>query len=163
MAEQKVCYEPSVYSHYVICPLIGDTNFESEFGQIMRDTCAVLPKCVEAGVAVVFGDDFGAQIIPHGSYGKEPAFYQEFAGIDALEILKWGTVNGGQLVGLPDLGRLQEGYLADIIVVNGDPSQDLRLLGDIDNILAVMRDGTIWIDNLHTVGRAAQQEERVAV
>jgi imidazolonepropionase-like amidohydrolase len=159
MAEQKVCYEPSVYSHYVICPLIGDHNFESEFGQIMRGTLDVLPKCVEAGVAVCFGDDFGASIIPHGSYGKEPGFYADFTDIDPLEILKWGTVNGGKLVGLSDLGRIEEGWLADIIVLNGDPSQDIHLLGDTENILAVMRDGQIFVDNLD---KAPAREEALA-
>ncbi len=148
MAAQGVCYEPSIYSHYVICNVMGDTNYENEFGQIMKETLAVLPKCVEAGVAICFGDDFGASIIPHGSYGKEPGFYQEFTGFDPIEILKWGTVNGAKLVGLPDLGKIEEGYLADIIVLNGDPSRDIKLLGDVENVLAVMRDGTIWIDNL---------------
>jgi imidazolonepropionase-like amidohydrolase len=163
MAEQKVCYEPSVYSHYVICPLIGDTNFEGEFGQIMRETCAVLPKCVEAGVTVVFGDDFGASILPHGSHGKEPAFYHEWTGLDTIEILKWGTVNGGKLVGLPDLGKIEEGYIADIILVNGDPSQDLHVLGDVENILAVMRDGEIFIDNLDKAARPVRDEALAGV
>jgi imidazolonepropionase-like amidohydrolase len=127
---------------------MGDTDFRGEFGQIMRDTCAVLPKCVEAGVYVVFGDDFGASILPHGSYGKEPAFYHEWTGLSTIEILKWGTVNGGKLVGLPDLGKVEEGWLADIILVNGDPSIDLHVLADIENIVVVMRDGQIFIDNL---------------
>lgn len=146
MAAQNVCYEPSVFSHQIICELMGDTNYESEYGQVMRDTCAALPKCVEAGVVINLADDYGSSIQPHGSYGKEPQFYHEFAGIDTLEILKWATINGGKLVGLEDLGRVQEGWLADIILVNGDPSQDLRVLGDPENIVAVMRDGTVWVD-----------------
>jgi imidazolonepropionase-like amidohydrolase len=146
MAEQKVSYEPSVYSHFVVAPLMGDTDFTGEFGTIMRDTCAVLPKCAEAGVNVVFGDDFGASILPHGSYGKEPVFYHEWTGLSTIEIIKWGTANGGRLVGLPDLGQIREGWLADLILINGDPSQDLGLLADIDNVVTVMRDGQIYHD-----------------
>src|SRR6266536_1147043 len=158
MAEQQVCYEPSVFSHQIISELMGDTNYEGEFGQVMKATCAALPKCVEAGVIINVADDYGSSIQPHGSYGKEPGFYHDFTGIDMLEILKWATVNGGKLVGLDDLGRIEEGYIADIVVLNGDPSEDIHLLGDTDNILAVMRDGTIWIDNLDKAARPAREE-----
>jgi imidazolonepropionase-like amidohydrolase len=150
MAEQQVCYEPSVYSHQIICELMGDTDYESEYGQIMRATCAALPRCVEAGVIINVADDYGSSIQPHGSYGKEPAFYHEFAGVSELEVLKWATVNGGKLVGLDDLGRIEEGFLADIVVLNGDPSVDIELLGEVENILAVMRDGQILIDHRST-------------
>jgi imidazolonepropionase-like amidohydrolase len=161
MADQKVCYEPSVYSHQIISELMGDTNYEAEFGQIMLATCAVLPKCVEAGVIINLADDYGSSIQPHGSYGKEPGFYHDFTGIDKLEILKWATVNGGKLVGLDDLGRIEAGYLADILVVNGDPSDDIYLLGDVENILVVMRDGEVQIDHMPesngASGRAGQE------
>jgi len=158
MAEQQVCYEPSVFSHQIVAELMGDTNYEGEFGQVMKATCAALPKCVEAGVIINVADDYGSSIQPHGSYGKEPGFYHDFTGIDMLEILKWATVNGGKLVGLDDLGRIEEGYIADIVVLNGDPSEDIHLLGDTDNILAVMRDGTIWIDNLDKAARPVREE-----
>jgi imidazolonepropionase-like amidohydrolase len=163
MAEQKVCYEPSVYSHQIISELMGDTTYEGEFGLVMKTTCAVLPKCVEAGVTVVYGDDYGASILPHGSYGGEPGFYHDFTGIDRLEILKWGTVNGGKLVGLDDLGRIEEGYIADIVVLNGDPSEDIHLLKDTENVLAVMRDGQIFVDNLDKVSRPAREEMLASV
>jgi imidazolonepropionase-like amidohydrolase len=163
MAKQGVSYEPSVASHQIVAKLMGDTEYEGEFGQIMRETCKVLPKCVEAGVNVVLGDDYGSSIQPHGTYGKELGFYVDFAGIEPLEALKWATVNGGKLVGLPDLGRLQEGYIADVIVVNGDPSQDIHVLGDVDNILAVMRDGEIFVDNMDKASRPAHEEVLASV
>lgn len=163
MAEQKVCYEPSVFSHQIICEIMGDTNYENEFGQVMRETCAALPKCVEAGVIVNVADDYGSSIQPHGSYGKEPAFYHEFTGIDKLEILKWATVNGGKLVGLDDLGRVEEGYLADIVLVSGDPSQDLNVIADVNNILTVMREGTIWLDHRPEADAAAARAGQEAL
>ena len=36
---------------------------------------------------------------------------------------------------------MKEGYLADLIMVDGDPAKDIRLLQDRDNILMVMKDG----------------------
>jgi imidazolonepropionase-like amidohydrolase len=44
MAEQNVCYEPSVRSHHIVTQLMRDTNLEGEFGQIVRETCAALQK-----------------------------------------------------------------------------------------------------------------------
>jgi imidazolonepropionase-like amidohydrolase len=159
MAEQKACYEPSVYSLYLACmaPEFYDPEFKTEFGQVMLSTCAMLPKCVEAGVYVNLADDYGGWLQPHGTYGGEPGFYHDFTGIDALEILKWATVNGGKLVGLDDLGRIEEGYIADIVLVNGDPSEDIHILADTHNIVLVMRDGQIFVDNYDKAARPVRE------
>ncbi len=148
MAEQGVFYIPSVRSHQSLSLRTGEHNYEGRWGSIVRETCAALRKCVEAGVIVVLGDDYGGISCPHGTYGGELAFYQEFTGLDVLEIIKWATVNGGKIMGLPDLGRIREGYLADIVLVDGDPSADLNVLGDTSNIRAVMRDGQLLVDHV---------------
>ena len=44
------------------------------------------------------------------------------------------------------LGRLDVGALADVLVVNGDPSVDISVLSDPDNDLGVMRDGLLLIE-----------------
>ena len=46
-------------------------------------------------------------------------------------------------MGHDDLGTIAPGKLADMVVVDGDPSQDIRLLGDLDRILAVVKDGRL--------------------
>ncbi len=46
-----------------------------------------------------------------------------------LEVIKHATVNGAKLLGLEDrLGRVRQGYIADLIVVNGNPLENLHLL-----------------------------------
>jgi imidazolonepropionase-like amidohydrolase len=99
-------------------------------------------------VKICLGDDYGAKATPHGTYGKEPGAYVKWAGIDPLEVIKWATSNGGALVGRDDVGRLETGMVADVIVVRGDPIQDIDLLGDVDNVLLVMRDGQTFFDQL---------------
>jgi imidazolonepropionase-like amidohydrolase len=148
MAESKVVYVPSIYLMAEGSRLAGDVDMLGDYGQIVRATSAFLPKCVEAGIPIAMGDDYGASFSPHGTQGKELAFYQKITGLDALEIIKWATVHGGTLVGRPDVGRIAEGYLADIVVLDPDPSADLEVLGDIKNIAAVMRDGTFFHDEL---------------
>ncbi len=50
---------------------------------------------------------------------------------------KWG----GEIMGMSDLGLVREGFLADLLMVNGDPTEDVRILQDRDNLLMIMKDG----------------------
>jgi imidazolonepropionase-like amidohydrolase len=114
----------------------------------IREMFDILPAAVEAGVCICLGDDYGADVLPHGLYGREPALYAEQASLPALEVIRWATVNGAALVGLSDLGRIEEGYLADLLVIDGDPSQDIAVLGKTEQIRAVMRDGHLLVNML---------------
>ena len=107
-------------------------------------TCAILPRAVSAGVKLCIGDDFGAAGMPHGEYAGEMALYVEHAGITPLEVIKWATCNGGQLFGCGDeLGTIEVGKLADLVVVDGDPSADIKVLGDRSRIALVLKGGQL--------------------
>ena len=54
----------------------------------------------------------------------------------------WATRNGAEMLGLKDeLGTIEAGKLADLLVVNGDPVKDIAVLQDRDNLDVVMKDG----------------------
>ena len=74
---------------------------------------------------IVAGGDFGHQWTKHGTYAAELAAYVELLGFSPLEALLTATANAGPLVG-ERLGRIAEGYLADLVVVDGDPTADVR-------------------------------------
>jgi imidazolonepropionase-like amidohydrolase len=100
-----------------------------------------LPVAEEAGVPILLGDDFGLGWMPHGTYGREFLAYKEL-GIAAQTAIKWATHNGAVFCDQSDrLGSIAEGNLADLVVVKGDLSQDIGLLAEPANILAVMKDG----------------------
>ncbi len=42
-----------------------------------------------------------------------------------------------------DLGLVREGYLADLLLVDGDPTRDVRIMQDRERIVMIMKDGTI--------------------
>jgi imidazolonepropionase-like amidohydrolase len=110
---------------------------------------AILPVAQAAGVRLVVGDDYGAAGFPHGIYGEELEFYVKVAGIGPLEVLRWATVNGAELMGRgAELGTVTPGKLADLLVVDGDPSADVGILADGDRLLAVMKDGRFVKDAL---------------
>jgi imidazolonepropionase-like amidohydrolase len=110
---------------------------------------AILPVAQAAGVKLVVGDDYGAAGFPHGIYGEELEFYVKVVGIAPLEVLRWATVHGAALMGRSDeLGTVAPGKLADLLVVDGDPSADIGVLADRHRLLAVMKDGRFVKDAL---------------
>jgi imidazolonepropionase-like amidohydrolase len=110
---------------------------------------AVLPVANEAGVKLVLGDDYGAAGFPHGIYGEELEFYVKVAGIAPLEVIRWATVNGAELMGRGhDLGTVSAGKVADLLVVDGDPVADISVLADRSRIVAIMKDGRFVKDEL---------------
>ena len=101
----------------------------------------VLPYAAKKGAKFMVGDDWGTAMTPHGDYHKELALYAE-AGVPPLDVIRWATQYGPEFMGLGDeLGGIKEGYLADLLVVKGDPSTDISVLANDDNLLAIMRDG----------------------
>lgn len=90
-----------------------------------------IPKAQAAGVKFVLGDDYGAIGFAHGMYGREFRLYTEHAGVSPLEVIGWATLNGAQLARRGhDLGSVEAGKLADLVVLDRDPSVDVSVLAD---------------------------------
>jgi len=89
----------------------------------------LLREFANKGGIITVGDDAGFIYNLYGfGYLRELELMEE-AGFEPLEIIKQATVNGAKLLGLDDkLGRIREGYIADLIVVNGNPLDNLRVL-----------------------------------
>jgi imidazolonepropionase-like amidohydrolase len=97
----------------------------------LKHMYATIPKAQAAGVRFVLGDDFGAVGFPHGAYGGELRLYADEVGISPLDLIGWATRNGAELVGrADDLGTLEVGKLADMLVLDADPSADIGTLAD---------------------------------
>jgi imidazolonepropionase-like amidohydrolase len=65
------------------------------------------------------------------------------AGLGSLEAIAAATTGGAAALGRADLGRLTPGACADLVVVNGRPDEDVRLVASPDNFEFVMKDGEI--------------------
>ena len=114
-------------------------------------TCAILPEVAKAGVNLVCGDDFGFPMMPHGDYVSEYEIYTKQLAFEPLDVLAWASTNGARLMaGVlgegPGHGTLAAGKLADLLVVDGDPSSDLSCLRD--RIVAIVRDGEFVRDQI---------------
>jgi imidazolonepropionase-like amidohydrolase len=121
----------------------------------------MLPLAQRAGVKILIGDDYSGVFrealdddpLDHqvGCYGREFAFYAAMEGLLPAEVLAWGTKNAGELlVDSPSkVGVIEPGALADLIVVDGNPLEDLSLLARPEITLkVVIRGGNRVIDRL---------------
>jgi imidazolonepropionase-like amidohydrolase len=113
---------------------------------------AILPKANAAGVKLLTGDDFGAAGIDHGTYAEELILYVEEIGIPALDVIRWATRHGAEAMGMGEqIGTIEPGKLADLIVVDGDPSRDIKVLRDRANLLAIFLGGEPIKDELSQI------------
>jgi imidazolonepropionase-like amidohydrolase len=147
LAEQGTFLVPSLYFPYMVAEekrRTGRSNWSGaeEMERAVETASRTLPKANAAGVKIVVGDDFGTTVMPHGDYAKELEAYVKGAGIPALEVIRWATSNGAELLGMKDdLGTIESGKLADLLVVNGDPSADITVLQDRSNLHLIMKGG----------------------
>ena len=96
-------------------------------------------KAYKAGVKIAFGTDAG--VYAHGKNWME-FVYMTQGGMPALETIKCATVNAAELIGVSDkVGSIEKGKLADIVAVDGDPSQDIHVMG---NMKFVMKEGVVY-------------------
>ena len=94
------------------------------------------------GIKVLPGGDWGFAWTPLGQNSRDYELFRDHYGIPVVDSLRAGTMYGAQLMGMGDeLGRIKAGYLADILMIDGDPLEDVSILQDLDKILMVMKDG----------------------
>lgn len=105
-------------------------------------------KAWKAGVPIAFGTDSG--VSPHGMNAKEFELMVA-AGMPAHKALQSATWNGAQALGASaELGSLEAGKLADVLIVDGDPSQRIE---DIHQVRLVIKDGVV----VHRAGSEAAE------
>ena len=90
----------------------------------------------------------------------DPYFIEvrEEIGIPPLDVVRWATRFGAESVGCgEELGTLEVGKLADLLVVDGDPIADITCLKDPANVPAIVKGGVFHRDAL---GVGAQRREQ---
>lgn len=101
---------------------------------------ALVPKLKARGMRILIGGDYGFPFNPNGRNARDLAHFVDYFGYTPLEALEAATGLSGELMDLP-VGRVKEGYLADLLLVDGDPTQDVTILQDKSRLAAIMKDG----------------------
>lgn len=94
----------------------------------------------EEGVNILMGTDSG--VIPHG-HNLEELVHLTDIGMSADEAIAAGTIKAAEFLGFDNLGLVRKNYVADLILLNSNPLDDVSILSNNDNILNVMQDGLL--------------------
>jgi len=113
------------------------------------------------GIRHVIGGDYGLAWSKNGTNARDIGFFVEYFGYTPIEALQCATRNGGALMSTAigdRLGEVREGFLADLLLVEGDPTKDPSLLTSSDRLIVIMKDGQLYKDTSAVRGRAAAAE-----
>ena len=115
-------------------------ELQAKAAEVFPRARQMLGKAISAGVKIACGTD--APAIPHGKNAKE-LWAMVDRGMTPMQALQAATVTSAELIERThDLGRVAPGYLADMIAVPGDPSQDITVTEDVS---FVMKDGQVYV------------------
>ena len=144
MREYGTYYVPTIMAGFWVAEKAEDPDFFPEIvrpkalaiGPVMQETFG---KAYRAGVKIAFGTDSG--VSAHGDNAQEFIYMVE-AGMPEMEAIQSATREASKLLRInTTLGTIEQGKLADLIAVEGNPLEDISLL---QNIAFVMKDGTVY-------------------
>jgi imidazolonepropionase-like amidohydrolase len=95
------------------------------------------------GMRILIGGDYGFPFNPNGRNARDLQIFVDHFGYTPSEALKAATALGGELMGL-EVGRVKQGWLADLLLVDGDPTQDVSILQDKDKLAMIMKNGALY-------------------
>ncbi len=99
-------------------------------------------RILAAGGRLGMGGDYGFAWNPHGDYAKELDFFVKYVGFTPQDVLRCATRTGAEILGRShEIGTLEVGKLADILVVDGDVLADVAILQDRSRFITVMQAG----------------------
>ncbi|KAJ7757272.1 hypothetical protein DFH07DRAFT_819742 [Mycena maculata] len=104
---------------------------------------AGLKEMRRRGIKVLPGGDYGFAWTPHGGY-RDLEHFVKLLGMTPMDAIVAGTAYGGELMLHPnDLGKIIPGAYADLILVNGNPLEDISLLSHKENLDVIVMNGRV--------------------
>jgi imidazolonepropionase-like amidohydrolase len=111
--------------------------------RVIDMSCRTYHELRKRGVRVVIGGDYGFAWTPQGTNARDLEHFVNLYGYAPAEALACATSVGAEMMQMGELGQVREGYLADLLLVDGDPTRDVRIMQDRSRILMIMKDGAI--------------------
>lgn len=115
--------------------------------QIMEAYPGNVRKAWESGVQLALGSDCGIEgLTPHGANATELELIVKLAGISEMKAVELATRGGAEALNLGDqVGTLEVGKVADILVIDGNPLEDINILQNKSRIRMIIKEGEIVV------------------
>jgi imidazolonepropionase-like amidohydrolase len=131
-----------------LCPTLAATDAIARYFQgwtgsgpepeSIKKKRAMFDMALKSGVTICMGGDVG--VFPHGENWREMILMEQW-GMKPIDVLRSATSVNAEVFGLKHLGNIKNGYWADLVAVEGDPSADIKAVKDVK---LVMKDGVIY-------------------
>ena len=123
-------------------PHFDMTHMKQDAAVVIERQSRLMPELKRRGIRLLPGGDYGFPFNPNGRNARDLELFTRYFGFTATEALVAATRYGGELMGMGhELGQIRAGYLADLLLVRGDPTADVAILQDKTNLVAIMKDG----------------------
>jgi len=102
----------------------------------------LMPELKKRGVRLLPGGDYGFPFNPNGRNARDLELFVHHFGYTPTEALMAATQLGGQIMGMGnELGQIKVDFLADVLLVDGDPTRNIAILQDSSKLIAIMKGG----------------------
>jgi imidazolonepropionase-like amidohydrolase len=123
-------------------PHFDMTHMKQDAQTVIEHQRKLVPELKKRGVRILPGGDYGFPFNPTGRNARDLELFVHHFGYTPTEALLAATRLGSQLVGMEDkVGQVKAGYLADLLLVDGDPTRNVAILQDKGKLLAIMKGG----------------------
>ena len=123
-------------------PHIDMSAMKESAKPVIELTSALMPELKRRGVRVLPGGDYGFPFNPNGRNARDLEHFVTLFGYTPAEALSAATRLGGEIMGQGhEIGMVKPGYLADLLLVDGDPTADVRILQDKSRLSMIMKGG----------------------
>ncbi|MGN0175491.1 MAG: amidohydrolase family protein [Methanobrevibacter sp.] len=146
MAKNNVSLVPTLLVHQFLYKngFPAWDNYASEKTAKLKEIVKVHKENIAVayleGVNILMGTDSG--VIPHG-HNLEELVHLTDIGMSETEAIASGTIKAAEFLGQDNIGQVKKNHVADLILVNSNPLDDISVLSNNDNILNVFQDGVL--------------------
>ena len=128
-----------------------DSEVGRQMQRVIDTTAEVYTELRKRGVRILIGGDYGFAQSPQGDNARDLKHFVDLLGFSPNEALQCGTRIGGQVMGLgKELGEVKEGYIADLLLLDGDPLKDIDLVVHTKNLHVIMKEGSLYKNDAAT-------------
>ena len=120
---------------------VKQRGYEEEVEASIRSVRMMLDR----DIRLMVGGDFGISVAPHGTYAKDLEVFVDIFGMSAAKALLCATRDGGAAFDRSNMvGTLETGKYADILIIDGDPIDNIKVMQDHSKFSAIIKGGVIY-------------------